>query len=472
MESLFPYSSVVPVVEKCLLGDEGDKARALSTLSALLRHVPYRSDLFPILASLTSCNKLKVKLAAYQLALRNRDDEQLILLFNQALKDLSHSSWNISMLALQILLIPVFEGDESNLDKNALEQSTLSFVKENGTQRAALAALGFFDNWEPWLDLLTRRVLASDDLVSLVRLFGLSLPLPSRVKHSDSLLRRLTSRLTAIAGSSRFVGTVSLTTIELLDICSRDRINFAVLPTVTEFDALLRSLTRCDKILPELYFSIIDFLSDKVDLDASIFCFHFRRFDAGIMQRIIAKITPNFFSDVVLVTMLNSSDLDLHLALVKKCALSQNHFAQIWFWLQRAIVEATLNDPWPFLHVTPDDPKKFHTSRLYLQLAAICTTRVAQIENVLDFFFALSESVDDSLDAYFLCILFVISESYLPKLTSYFDKIGRKSEQVLFLLDNRGKTFETSEILSPLVNAVLDDPELAPRDTGSIIAPL
>ena len=86
MESLFPYSSVVPAVEKCLLGDEGDRSRALSTLSALLRHVPYRSDLFPILASLTSCNKLKVKLAAYQLALRNRDDEQLILLFNQALK--------------------------------------------------------------------------------------------------------------------------------------------------------------------------------------------------------------------------------------------------------------------------------------------------------------------------------------------------------------------------------------------------
>ena len=50
------------------------------------------------------------------------------------------------MLALQILLIPIFEGDESNLDKNALEQSTLSFVKENGTQRAALAALGFFDS--------------------------------------------------------------------------------------------------------------------------------------------------------------------------------------------------------------------------------------------------------------------------------------------------------------------------------------
>ena len=86
MDSLFPYSSVVPAVEKCLVGEEGDVSGALSTLSALLRHVPYRSDLFPILASLTSCNKLKVKLAAYQLALRNRDDEQLILLFNQALK--------------------------------------------------------------------------------------------------------------------------------------------------------------------------------------------------------------------------------------------------------------------------------------------------------------------------------------------------------------------------------------------------
>ena len=309
--------------------------------------------------------------------------------------------------------------------------------------------------------MLTRVVLASDDLVSLVRLFALSLPLASRGKYSDSILRRLTSRLTAIAASSRFVGTVSLTTIELLDICSRDRVNLAALSAVADFDALLRSLTRCDKISPELYFSILDFLLDEVDLDASIFCFHFRRFDARIPQRVIAKIATNFFSDFVLVTLLNSGDLDLHLTLVKKCALSENHFAQVWFWLQRVIVEATLSDPRPFLHVTPDDPETFHTSRLYLQLATICTTRTAQFENVLDFFLALSESVDDSLDAYFLCILFVTSESHLPKLTRFFDKIGRKSEQVRFLLDNRGKTFETSDILSPLVNAVLNDPDVA-----------
>ena len=87
MDSLYPYSSVVGLVEKCLsdVGGGGD-ASVLSSLSALLRHVPYRPDLFSIYSSLSAANKLKLKLVSYQLAIRNRDDEQLILLFNQALK--------------------------------------------------------------------------------------------------------------------------------------------------------------------------------------------------------------------------------------------------------------------------------------------------------------------------------------------------------------------------------------------------
>ena len=47
------------------------------------------------------------------------------------------------MLSLQFLFIPQFELGEDSLDKSVLDSSTLSFIKDSGTRRAALSALGY-----------------------------------------------------------------------------------------------------------------------------------------------------------------------------------------------------------------------------------------------------------------------------------------------------------------------------------------
>jgi len=53
------------------------------------------------------------------------------------------------MLALQFLFIPLFDEIDENLDekvdKTVLEESTLSFIKDSSTRRAALSALGYLE---------------------------------------------------------------------------------------------------------------------------------------------------------------------------------------------------------------------------------------------------------------------------------------------------------------------------------------
>lgn len=147
MDSLFPLSTVRTLVENILLVPDDKLSRSnQNSLSALLRHVPYRPDLFPIYGSLTSSKKLKYKLVSYQLCVRNRNQDDLILIFNQALKDLSSNCFNVSLMALQILYIPLFNSNDQSL----VEDSTLSLIKDSSTQRGALSALYFLKDWNQW----------------------------------------------------------------------------------------------------------------------------------------------------------------------------------------------------------------------------------------------------------------------------------------------------------------------------------
>jgi len=82
-----------------------------------------------------------IKLKSYQLAINNRTDSETVLLVNQALKDLSHSYWGISLVAFQFL----FYSDDEDL----VTSNVFFLLQNESTQRAALNSLHYFP--ESWL---------------------------------------------------------------------------------------------------------------------------------------------------------------------------------------------------------------------------------------------------------------------------------------------------------------------------------
>lgn len=68
------------------MSDERNDHQVAPLVGALLRHLPFRPDLVPIFAQLCATSRIKIKLSAYHLALRNRDENQLFMIFNQAMK--------------------------------------------------------------------------------------------------------------------------------------------------------------------------------------------------------------------------------------------------------------------------------------------------------------------------------------------------------------------------------------------------
>jgi hypothetical protein len=134
--SLFPKSTVLKLLTKAQSNSKNDNSSVESALSALLRNQFHRPDLFSIFASLCGSKHFLIKLKSYQLAINNRIEDETILLVNQALKDLSHSYWGISLIAFQFL----FYSDDEELVKS----NVFFLLKKESTQRAALNSLHFF----------------------------------------------------------------------------------------------------------------------------------------------------------------------------------------------------------------------------------------------------------------------------------------------------------------------------------------
>ena len=85
MDSLYPLSTVSATVQR-YMGDERNDGQVAPLVGALLHHHHFRPDLVPVFAQLCATSRIKMKLSAYHLALRNRDENQLFMIFNQAMK--------------------------------------------------------------------------------------------------------------------------------------------------------------------------------------------------------------------------------------------------------------------------------------------------------------------------------------------------------------------------------------------------
>lgn len=463
MESLFPYSSVVGLVEKCLR-DGGDDGSVLCSLSALLRHVPYRADLFSIYASLSASNKLKLKLVSYQLAIRNRDDNQLVLLFNQALKDLSHSCWNVCMLSLQFLFIPQFELGEDSLDKSVLDSSTLSFIKDSGTRRAALSALGYLNDWERWRDVICRLVCSDGDMLSCIRLLQVTLPMgTSSQPHSDSILTRLTYLLSRLDG---FDETSSIILLDLLEVAGRHRDTISHLSSYSIFSAFLSQLEDSTQISSRLYFSILKFKPVAIfELPSNdAFCYHLLRQkdQDAVIATLLERITPELTTRVVTLLVNTESSL-IQLALVKyhAASLTPGHLDQIWQSVQFSLISQSTSKTGPLVLSTSQ-----------LAVGTVCTVR--DFCGVFPFFCALGQNF--KIENYFLATLWSCGDQEVKEVEAVLSKLnlseGNKTDLEVIMRNRGGNLGGTNyrgftkfqigerDQLSPQLAQVICDPLL------------
>jgi len=161
--SLYPKSSVNQLVQKAQSQNKKEILHVEAGLAALLRNQVYRADLFSIFASLCGASQLNIKLKSYQLAINNRRDDEIIILTNQAMKDLSHSCWNISLISLQYLF---YTNDQELINSNVLH-----LFKNLPTRRAALNALTHIkdDAWILYREKINKILKENVDLTSKVR---------------------------------------------------------------------------------------------------------------------------------------------------------------------------------------------------------------------------------------------------------------------------------------------------------------
>lgn len=141
MQALYPKSTVLKLLTKAQSNNKNDNNFVDNGLSALLRNQFHRADLFSVFSSLCGSKNFIIKLKSYQLAINNRTDSETVLLVNQALKDLSHPYWGISLVAFQFL----FYSDDEDL----VTSNVFFLLQNESTQRAGLNSLHYFP--ESWL---------------------------------------------------------------------------------------------------------------------------------------------------------------------------------------------------------------------------------------------------------------------------------------------------------------------------------
>ena len=134
---MFPRSSLLPLLDKTHSKVKHDQQMIESTLTALTRIAHVRPDLFSLFCSLCGAASVTTKLKSYQLAINHRQQDEIILLHNQACKDLSAPNWNVALIAYHFLFYT------NHSTESAFASDIVYLINNEATRRAALNSLHY-----------------------------------------------------------------------------------------------------------------------------------------------------------------------------------------------------------------------------------------------------------------------------------------------------------------------------------------